>query len=80
LLVVEVADSSIEIDRQIKVPRHARGEVTEVWLIDLERDVVVVYRDPSGDTYRQAQVVRRGEVVAPAAFSDMGLPVDALLG
>jgi hypothetical protein len=55
----------------ITVPRSARGDVTEVWLVDLERrDVVVVHRDPSGDTYRQVQVVRRGEVIAPAAFSD----------
>src|SRR5437764_5241491 len=44
LLVIEVADTSAEFDRLMKVPRYARGGVAELWLGDLERDVVVVYR------------------------------------
>src|SRR5216684_8251839 len=49
LLVIEVADTSAEFDRLIKAPRYARGGVAELWLIDLERDVLVAYRDPAGD-------------------------------
>src|SRR5918911_3268031 len=49
LLVIEVADTSAEFDRQIKVPRYARGGGAELWVVDLERDVVVVYRDPAGE-------------------------------
>src|SRR5207245_3212317 len=52
LLVIEVADSSAETDRQVKVPRYARGRVTEVWVVDLEREVVLVHRDPIGDSYQ----------------------------
>jgi len=50
MLVIEVADSSAEFDRQIKMPRYARGGVAELWLVDLERDVVVVYQNPMGDS------------------------------
>ena len=60
LLVIEVSDSSAEFDRQIKMPRYARGGVVELWLVELERDVVVVYRDPAGDAYQHVQVFRRG--------------------
>src|SRR6266704_702353 len=48
LLVIEVADTSAEFDRQIKAPRYALGGVRELWLVDLEREVVVVYHDPTG--------------------------------
>jgi Uma2 family endonuclease len=81
LLIIEVADTSAEVDRQIKMPRYARGGVAELWLVDLERDVVVVYRDPIGDSYQHVQVVHRGDTItvgilqAPPAVS-----VDFILG
>jgi Uma2 family endonuclease len=80
LLIVEVGDSSAETDRQVKVPRYARGGVTDLWLVDLERGVVFVYRDPIGDTYQQVQVLRRGEHARPVAFPDVRVLVDSILG
>jgi Uma2 family endonuclease len=79
-LVIEVADTSAEFDRQIKAPRYARGGVAELWLIDLERDVVVAYRDPAGNAYQQVQVVHRGETMSIAALGAPGVPVEAILG
>ena len=80
LLVIEVAETSAEFDRQIKVPRYARGGVAELWLVDLERDVVVVYRDPAGEAYQQVQVFHRGETLTIAALGGPGVPVHAILG
>ncbi len=82
LLVVEVADSSAEYDRQVKVkvPRYARGGVVELWLVDLEREVVFVYREPAGDGYQQLQVLRRGDTVILGALDGPGVPDQAILG
>jgi len=80
LLVIEVADTSAEFDREIKAPRYARGGVGELWLIDLERAVVVAHRDPAGDAYQHVQVLHRGETIAIAALGGAGLPVEAMLG
>ncbi len=80
LLVVEVADSSVETDRQIKMPRYARGGLTELWLIDLERDVVVVYREPLGDSYQHLQVFRRGDTITPAGLPGLSVIVQSILG
>ncbi len=37
LLLIEVADSSLRYDREVKIPRYARAGVPEVWLVDLAR-------------------------------------------
>jgi Uma2 family endonuclease len=80
LLVIEVGDTSAEFDRQIKAPRYARGGVAELWLIDLEREVVVVHRDPAGDAYRHVQVFRRTETITISALQAPGVAVEAILG
>ncbi len=52
LLVIEVADTSLEKDRSDKVPPYAEAGIPEVWLVDLNRQEVHIFRDPSGSLYR----------------------------
>ncbi len=52
LLVIEVSDTSLETDRSDKVPRYAEAGIPEVWLVDLNRQEVHIFRDPSGNQYR----------------------------
>src|SRR5712692_4448770 len=80
LLVIEVADTSAEFDRLIKVPRYARGGVAELWLVDLEREVVVVYRLPSGNAYQQVQLFHRGETMIIGTLRGPEIQVAAVLG
>lgn len=79
-LLVEVADTSIDYDRHVKMPLYARFAIPEVWLLDLRQQAISVYRDPTPDGYRAVRVVRRGERLAPLAFPDRELAVDDLLG
>src|SRR5262249_9069973 len=46
LLLVEVAETSYAYDRDVKLPRYAREHVSEVWIFDLARGAVEVYREP----------------------------------
>jgi Uma2 family endonuclease len=80
LLVVEVADTSLAIDQRIKLPMYARAGLREVWILDLQHDLLLVHRDPSPDGYRLVTAFRRGERLAPLAFPDRELSVDELLG
>lgn len=79
-LLVEVADTSVEVDRRVKVPLYARHGIPEVWVVDLAEGIVTVYRDPAPDGYRVAQVLRRGEQLQPAAFADLAVSVADVLG
>lgn len=79
LLVVEVADTSLDADRRVKLPRYAAAGISETWLLDLEGDALEVHRQPSPRGYRLIQRLGRGDRVAPQAFSDLEIAVDALL-
>jgi Uma2 family endonuclease len=78
-LLIEVADSSRDADRRMKVPLYGRCGVSETWLVDLVDDLVIVYRDPGDDGYGLVAPIRRGEVITPLAFPDCSVAVDAML-
>jgi hypothetical protein len=50
-LLVEVADSSLDYDTEVKVPLYARAGIPEVWVIDLNARAIEVYRKPSAEGY-----------------------------
>jgi len=80
LLVIEVADSSIAIDRAVKVPLYADAGIPEVWIVDLSGRRVVVHREPDEGVYTRIDIARPGGIVHPAAFDDLTLMVDEILG
>jgi Uma2 family endonuclease len=79
LLLVEVADSSLGFDRHTKIPLYARCGIPEAWLVNLVENVLEVHRTPSRDGYREVRRLRRGDRIAPLAFPDFEIPVDAIL-
>ena len=80
LLLVEVADTSAEMDREVKMPLYARAGIPEVWIVDLEGECVEVYREPTPQGYQNVRRIRRGQRVSPQAVPDLELAVDDLFG
>jgi Uma2 family endonuclease len=80
LLVVEVSDNSLRYDCDIKVPLFAAAGCPEVWIEDLQNDLILVYRDPSDGAYKTTLTFHRGDSISPVAFPDKTLAVDDLLG
>ncbi|HYU32206.1 MAG TPA: Uma2 family endonuclease [Thermoanaerobaculia bacterium] len=78
-LLIEVADTSLENDQRSKMPLYARCGIPEAWLVDLTRNVLEVYRDPSREGYRSIQRLRRGDRIAPLAFPDFEIAVETIL-
>lgn len=79
-LLIEVADSSIEYDRDVKIPLYASSGITEVWLVDIYQQVIIVYRYPTENSYRDIQTLSRGEKLSISAFPENNLFVDDILG
>ncbi len=73
LLVIEVADTSLDYDRSRKLPLYARHGIAEVWLFDLEGRQLEVWRDPSPEGYRRLLRPRRDEPVAPALLAELSI-------
>ena len=80
LLVVEVMDSSVAYDRRVKLPIYARAGVPEVWLVNVNRNTVEMWRDPVPDGYREQRLVDRDSTIAALAFPDVQLLVQDLVG
>jgi Uma2 family endonuclease len=80
LLLVEVADTSLFYDHKRKLPLYAENGIPEVWLIDLNSDAVLVYRQPTREGYQEMRAYRRGEAISPQAFPEKGFAVDEILG
>ena len=80
LLVIEVADSSLQYDRAEKVPRYGKAGVPEIWLVDVAARTVTVYTGPGPEGYARERVLRCGERIAAGAVAGLDLAVEDIFG
>ncbi|MFQ3607266.1 MAG: Uma2 family endonuclease [Chloroherpetonaceae bacterium] len=80
LLVVEVSDSTLDLDRKVKLPLYAKFEVGEVWLVNLAEACLEVYREPKDEGYGQMKKYEANESVSAMQFPDVKFSVAEILG
>jgi Uma2 family endonuclease len=80
LFIVEVAQSSIDYDRDIKARIYATARLAEYWLVDLNEDVVYVYSEPSNGVYRAVVSYRREQSISPRLLPACVVSAFDLLG
>lgn len=80
LLVIEVADTSLERDRDVKVPRYAAGGIPEAWLVDLAGETIHVSAEPGPEGYRTVRQLGRGEVLRPVMLPGLEIRAEEVLG
>lgn len=79
-LIVEVADTSLDYDRDVKRPMYAEAGIVEYWIVNLIHDSLEAYRGPRPDgTYQEERVLRRGESTDIAALPGVVIAVDEIL-
>lgn len=79
LLLIEVSDSTVEFDRDVKGPLYASSGIQEYWLINLQVGVIEVHRQPATNGYGQVEILRRGEAIASKAIPQLSFTVGELL-
>lgn len=80
LAVIEVSDTTLRYDRTTKLRLYAAAGLPEVWIVDLRRRRVLVFRDPRDGAYQQHEILGRNGSLAPLAFPDLVLPVREIFG
>jgi len=75
LLIIEVADTSLQKDRQVKQRVYARSGIADYWIADLDRKAMIVHREPEGEAYNRIETSHVGQTVTPLAAPDLSLPV-----
>ncbi|MCL5998366.1 MAG: Uma2 family endonuclease [Chloroflexi bacterium] len=80
LLVVEVADTSIEYDRDEKLTRYAGANIPEAWLVDVSRQTVEQYTSPRNNRYLNLTLVEYEDVLTAHAIAGLTFPVRHIFG
>lgn len=84
LMLVEVSDSSLEYDRNVKLPLYAGAGIPEVWIVDLASGEVESHSGPRSGSptggYGTRKLYSRGEDVVSQTVSGLRLAVGEMLG
>lgn len=80
LLLIEVSDSTLTFDQGVKLSLYARHGVAEYWVVDVESQRVVIYREPTAKGYVRKLEFTAAETVSSQAFPDVKIVVREILG
>lgn len=80
LLLIEVSETSADYDREMKLPLYAGAGIAEVWIVDLEAQIIEAHANPRRDAYETVTTARRGQIVVSHAVPGLSLASDDILG
>ena len=78
-LILEIADSSLDYDRTVKVSLYGETGVPEYWVADITNDCVWTYSEIKDRHYQVVRQFRRGNSIIPKLLPGCAIPVDILL-
>lgn len=79
LLLIEVADTSLDYDRAIKLPLYARAGILETWIVDLSKDTVELHARPITGEYRETLRYKRGEKIESKTIPNLQFAIKDIL-
>lgn len=80
VLLIEISDSTLRYDREVKLPMYAEAGIPESWLVDIKARAIERHSDPTPNGYRLVARARRGESLDSLVLPGLILAVDELLG
>jgi len=79
-LLIEVADTTVKYDKEVKIPLYAEDGIIEVWLVDINEETVELYREPAANGYQNLRKFVVGENLSIGVFSDVNINVKEIFG
>lgn len=79
LLLIEVANSTLKFDREVKKTLYAEAEIFEFWLVNLTENTIECYSSPKNANYRLVKIFGIGETVKSMLIENLTLTVDEIL-
>jgi Uma2 family endonuclease len=70
LLIIEVVDSTISYDRDVKMPLYAANGIPEMWLFDVNQKIIAGYSQPSVSGYKRMQRYEESDTLAMLTFPE----------
>ena len=80
LLVIEVSDTTLGYDRDVKLSLYAKAGIREAWIVDLSNEAIERHNDPSDDGYRRMERAGRRRSLTSEALPNLTLQTDTVFG
>ncbi|MBD2443560.1 Uma2 family endonuclease [Dolichospermum sp. FACHB-1091] len=77
-LLIEVADTTVKYDRDVKIPLYAEANIPEVWLVDVNQEIIEVYRNSLEGIYQDVQRLTKNQSLSILAFPDVSIHLSEL--
>jgi Uma2 family endonuclease len=74
LLLIEVSDSTLQYDLEVKTRLYAQHAVAEYCVVDLVANSVWRHRRPGGQGYAQRDEIREGALELPVNAGEIVVP------
>ncbi len=78
LLVVEIADSTVAFDLTVKAPLYARAGIIEYWVLNVQKKLLIVHRNPLDGVYQHVSYHGAMQPVTPMAAPEALLYLEHL--
>lgn len=75
-LLIEIADTSLDYDRNLKLPRYAGSQVSEVWIVDINQQMIEQYTQPFEDHYTSVKKYFRGMTIQAVTLPQIHLVIN----
>ena len=79
LLLIEVSDSSLRLDRKVKAPLYAEGGSPEYWIVDVGAAHLEVFRAPKDGAWTEHFTLTAAQTIRPVSFPDVEFPLTDFL-
>ena len=74
-LLIEVSDTTLVRDRNVKLPAYAAAGIPEVWIVDIQSEQILQFTGQRPISYRTVQCFQRGQQVVTEAVASVALSV-----
>lgn len=76
-LAIEIANTSVDFDKETKKQIYAKAGIIEYWVIDLNKRELIVHRSPNRDDYNSIEYLTTGSI-SLLAFTDVSISINKI--
>ena len=77
-LLIEIADTTLNFDRDQKAPIYAEADIPEYWILDVNTKQVYVFRQPHQGRYQEERILGETATISLLAFPEVTIAVAQL--
>ena len=78
-LVIEVVDSSLSKEREIKARIYAQAGIADYWILDINQRQLFVLRTPSQNGYQNEFMLTEDAIISPLRFPNLSVAIQDIL-